>query len=115
MDRYIISESKPHMVSSLGSIKKSNGSIRIIHDLSRPNGGLNIHTTDTSVVYATVDEAVKQIKPGSFLAKIDIKSAYRSVPIHPECFAFTGLSWFFAESKVPTYLYDCRLSITFPP
>jgi hypothetical protein len=109
LDRYIVMDHKPHMVSSLGAILKSSGAVRIIHDLSRPEGGLNCLTTDTSVTYSTVDEAVKFIKPGSFLAKIDIKSAYRAVPIHPECYCFTGLQWHFQGDSETTYLYDCRL------
>jgi hypothetical protein len=96
-------------VSSLGAIVKPSGAIRLIHDFSRPEGGLNYLTTDTSVRYPTIDNAVTLIKEGSFLAKVDLKSAYRSVPIHPDSFNYTGLQWNFSGSASTTYLYDCRL------
>jgi hypothetical protein len=60
-DRYILCETKPHIISSLGAIIKPNGSVRLIHDFSRPDGGLNGVTTDTSVVYPTINDAVKLI------------------------------------------------------
>ena len=81
----------------------------MIHDLSRPLGGINSLTTDTAVSYPTIDDATKMIKHGSFVAKIDLRSAYRVVPIHPDCYALTGLSWKFSEDSEDTYLYDCRL------
>ena len=31
------------------------------------------------------------------------------MPIHPDCFALTGLSWKFIDDSEDTYLYDCRL------
>ena len=108
-DRYIISDTQPMIVSSLGAIVKSTGKIRLIHDFSRPSGGLNILTTDTCVKYPTIDNAVTMIKDGSFLAKVDLKSAYRSVPIHADSFNYTGLQWNFGENLCPTFLYDCRL------
>ena len=43
------------------------------------------------------------------MAKIDLASAYRSVPIHQDCYNYTGLHWFFGEDRLPTYFYDCRL------
>ena len=109
LDRYIVAEQKPHVVSSIGAIPKSNGSVRLIHDLSRPDGGINSLTTDTAVKYPTIDDATRMIGLGSHIAKIDLSSAYRVVPIHPECFAYTGLSWKFGDDVLDTFLYDCRL------
>jgi hypothetical protein len=34
---------------------------------------------------------------------------YRSVPIHPDSFNYTGLQWDFSDSLKTTFLYDCRL------
>lgn len=42
LGRYIVVDSRPSIVSSLGAVPKSDGSIRIIHDLSRPDGGINL-------------------------------------------------------------------------
>ena len=44
------------------------------------------------------------------MAKIDLKSAYRSIPIHPSNYAGTGLKWKFKGNKVKfTYFVDTRL------
>ena len=64
---------------------------------------------DTSVCYSTLDEAVRLIKPGSFLAKLDLSSAYRSIPIHRDSYPLTGIQWTFSGNDKPTYMYDARL------
>ena len=61
----------------------------MIHHLSFPKGtSVNdgIPDVETSVRYATVDDAIRLIKqagPGCFLAKTDIKNAFRIIPINP--------------------------------
>jgi hypothetical protein len=109
LGRYVVTPIAPYVVSALGAIPKKDKKVRLIHDLSRPHGGVNVHTTDTSVVYSTIDDAVKLIKPGSYIAKVDLKSAYRSVPIHSSSFPYMGLSWRFGSDEKVTYFYDCRL------
>ena len=49
------------------------------------------------------------IKPNAYLAKLDLKSAYRHVPIHPSNYHATGLACHFHGDLHPTYLYDCKL------
>ena len=69
--------------------KKTPGEYRLIHDLSFPRGdSVNdaIAPEHASVQYARVDDAVaiiKQLGSGCFLAKTDIKSAFRILPIKP--------------------------------
>ena len=109
LKRYIVCEAKPQIISSLGVVPKQNGDIRLIHDLSRPRGGVNQYALETSVTYSTLDKALSLIVRGTHLAKVDLKDAYRAVPIHPSCFALTGLSWKFAGDSSVTYLYDARL------
>jgi hypothetical protein len=109
LKRYTICESPPQITSSLGAVPKQNGDIRLIHDLSRPQGGVNKFATETSVVYPILDKALAMIIPGSFLAKVDLKDAYRAVPIHSTCFKYTGLSWKFKGDSSCTYIYDTRL------
>lgn len=43
------------------------------------------------------------------MAKIDLRHAYRSVPIYPSSFAATGLKWKFEGDEDFTYFYDTRL------
>ena len=59
--------------------------------------------------YQRVDNAVKVLQPGYFMATADIKSAYRYVQIHPSQYELTGLKWAFGTSKSSTYVYDTRL------
>jgi hypothetical protein len=72
-------------------------------------GGVNSYSQDNLVAYSTIADATSLIKQGTFLAKIDLKSAYRSVPISSSCYDLTGLHWYFKEDLSPTFLYDCRL------
>lgn len=107
--KYVETPLKPRVVSALGAIPKANGSVRIIHDLSRPNRGLNQFVIDSSVTYSTVDYATKFMGPDFYLTKLDLKSAYRSVPTHSDCHPYMGIAWKFGSSKNDTYLLDTRL------
>ena len=59
-------------------------------DLSSPEGGsvnYGINPDLCSLSYVSVDDAARAITEsgrGSNLAKIDIKNAYRMIPVHPE-------------------------------
>ena len=87
---YVRVTKAPRVVSSIGAIPKSNGKVRLIHDLSRPGGGVNMFVKDSSVSYLTVDYATSLMKPGCFCAKVDLKSAYRSIPINPSNYKYMG-------------------------
>jgi len=106
---YVPCETKPTLVSSLGAIPKPNGKVRLIHDCSRPGGGLNSYATTTPFAYQTVDEAIKLLLPGGYMAKVDLRHAYRVVPIKPCCYEATGLHWLFKDSDTPVYFYDTKL------
>lgn len=106
---YIKTKVKPHIVSSLGAVPKDLSDIRLIHDLSRPNGGVNELSWYNSVQYITVDDATRSIKPGSHIAKVDLKSAYRHIPIHPSNYGLTGIKWLFKNDTDFTYMYDAKL------
>ena len=111
LGNYCITKTRPQVVSSLGAITKSNGSIRLIHDLSRPSGGVNQFIDSSSSSYKTVDGATQMMKPSCYLSKLDLRAAYRSVPIHPDNYKFTGLSWAFqthSKSK-RVYMVDTKL------
>ena len=101
---YVITSSKPTIISALGAIPKGDSDdIRLIHDCSRPVGaGVNAYATCDHYEYESVQRATKLIKPGAFLAKIDLKSAYRHVPIHPSNYHATGLKWTFTGCTKPT-------------
>ena len=90
----------PFWISPLGLVpKKVQGEFRLIHHLSFPTGfSVNdgISSDHTSVKYATIDEAIQLIKragPGCFLAKTDVKNAFRIIPIHPDDYGLLGMQW----------------------
>ena len=108
---YMISATKPTVVSALGAIPKPNSSeVRLIHDCSRPHGqAVNDFITTRSFKFQTLDDAIKLLRPNYFMAKIDLKHAYRSVPIHPANYQATGCKWRFVGDDFDTYFYDTRL------
>ena len=108
-DNYIHVYNKPRVVSALGAIPKTGGKIRIIHDLSRPNLGVNQFVDSASCSFQTIDNATQLLANGGYLSKIDLKSAYRSVPIHPRNYTYMGLAWYFGKEKERSYLFDSRL------
>ena len=71
----------------------------MIHHLSFPHGssvnGFILEEFST-VEYTTVDDAIKMIKTlgvGCVLAKTDVRSAFRIVPIHPSDYHLLGFHW----------------------
>lgn len=72
---------------------------RLIVDLSHPEGkSVNdgIDPSRCSLQYVRIDEVVKQLLqlgPGALMAKLDVKSAYRIVPVHPEDRFLLGMQW----------------------
>ena len=90
----------PFWISPLGLVpKKIQGEFRLIHHFSFPTGfsaNDGISSDHTSVKYATIDEAIQLIKsagPGCFLAKTDVKNAFRIIPIHPDDYGLLGMQW----------------------
>ena len=87
--------------SPIGIIPKAHqrGKWRLIVDLSSPEGhsvNTGIPTELCSIKYASVDQAVETIHHlgrGTLLAKLDLKSAYRHVPVHPEDHWLLGMTW----------------------
>ena len=93
------------VISRFGLIPKKGqaNKWRLIQDLSYPSGeSVNdgIDRDLCSLTYVTVDKAVDQIislGKGALLAKIDVKHAYRNIPVHPEDRHLLGMKF---EGKV---------------
>ena len=108
--RYRVVNKEPRIVSALGAIPKDNGKIRLVHDCSRPVGNaVNDLAINQKFSYASVDNAMALIKPTSYLAKLDLSSAYRSVGIHPEDYPVAGLAWQFKGENTETFMVDTCL------
>ena len=106
---YVLTSIKPSVISALGAIPKDADDVRVIHDLSRPDGGVNKWALDTSVTYTSIDKVTEQITEGSYLATVDLRAAYRSIPINPSCYDLTGIMWKFEGDLDASYLFDSRL------
>ena len=91
----------PCHVNRFGVIPKSRntGKWRLITDLSFPPGlGVNdgIDRDLCSLTYTSVDkvaEVIAALPRGALLAKIDIESAYRLVPVHPLDRPLQAVEW----------------------
>ena len=88
-------------VSLFGVIPKSHQPNKwlLIVDLSSPEGkSVNdcIDKSLCSLSYVSVDdlaEIIRRVGHKALLAKLDIRSAYRIVPVHPEDRQFLGMQW----------------------
>ena len=107
---YLFPKSTPKIISPLGILEKPDGGIRIIHDCSRLLHFSVIHHAGDfpKQKYQTIDDAAKLVTPNCLMAKVDLKSAYRSVRISEHSQQVTGFKWVFPDGKEHT-LYDCKL------
>ena len=83
---------------------------RLIIDLSSPKGASvndGINQSLTLLHYSSVNEAVKvvlMLGTGALMAKLDLKVAYRNVPVHPEDRPLLGVMWentIFIDTALP--------------
>ena len=105
------------ILSPLAAVpKKDSNDIRIIHDLSFPLGNsVNSHIPRElcRVEYELFDvclDIVLKIGRGCLMAKTDIKTAFRILPISPLSYHLLGFSWdgsYFVEKALPM---GCSLS-----
>lgn len=106
---YVPVNSPPRIISPIGVIPKPDGGVRLIHDCSRPAGSA---VNDYAPAYEkqrfqSIDDAKKLVTPLCYMAKVDLKAAYRSVMISAHSQQVTGLKWTF-DGRVQ-YLYDRKL------
>lgn len=91
----------PLQISSFGVIPKKGqpGKWRLIFDLSSPFGhSVNdgIDPEEYSLQYIRIDDIImmcSKLGRGAMLAKFDIESAYRNVPVHPSDRHLLGMRW----------------------
>lgn len=69
--------------------------VKIIHNLSHPDGGINKLAWETSVANTSIAEATSCVGPNRHLAKIDLKAAYCLMPMSKSCYDLTGIRWRF--------------------
>lgn len=101
---------KNFQISPIGLVpKKDPNSFRLITHLSFPDGSSindGISSEFAHVRYSSIDDAIKMILrlgKGAYLAKVDIKSAFRLIPLAPSQYHLFCYKW---KDK---YYYDCCL------
>ncbi|XP_043216964.1 uncharacterized protein LOC122379098 [Amphibalanus amphitrite] len=100
----------PFRCNPLGARVKPDGTVRLILDLSQPEGlSVNAHIDKDAftVQYTSMDEAIQHIYAqgprGALLAKADLKHAFRLIPVLPSQRWLLGFQW------NSTFFYDVRL------
>lgn len=105
------------IISPIGLVEKSTpGEFRLIFDLSHPDSGSvngGIPSELSSVQYTSFDAVtamVRKIGQGAHLVKVDVRSAFRLLPIHPDDFCLMGMQVdddFFVDKALP---FGCSIS-----
>lgn len=97
--------------------KKTPGECILIHCLSHPLGQLindGILEQLCSVQYTSFDKAVHVVRakgPGTELAKCDIKSAVRLLPVHPRDFELLGFCFEGSFYRTVHYLWAAQFHV----
>lgn len=84
-----ISNAEAKYISNVFIRPKSNGKYRMIVDMSKLND--NIEKKHFKMDHLQV--AIDMMKPNSFMASIDLKDAYYTVPIHKEFQQYMCIQW----------------------
>lgn len=102
-----IQSQKPHRVHAIGAItKKGHDGFRPITDCSRPHyDSLNSYMEPEKFSLETFDSALALCTASCFFAVVDLKSAYRYVPVFPEHRQYQGFCWSFRPNE-EVYLGD---------
>lgn len=85
--------------SGLGTVPKRDGSRRLIMHLSAPPGrSINdgIDPTTCTLHYITVDDAARLVAKhgrGALMSKVDLKSAFRHIPVRRQDWPLLGCFW----------------------
>ena len=85
--------------SGMGVVPKHDGGWRIIYHLSAPPGrNINdfIDPDAYTLSYCTVDDAyaiINSLGRGALMSKIDLKNAFRLIPVRKEDWNLLGIYW----------------------
>ena len=108
--KYEVVTDKPRIVSPLSVVPKPDGDIRLVHDFSRPHSlAVNDYASKDPCTYQTIQDAIGLLQPGWYMAKVDIRWAYRAIGTLKAHHTLAGLKWTFKGDSHPTYLCDQRL------
>ena len=96
--------------AGIGVVPKKSGGHRLIVHLSAPAGcSINdgISSEDFSLQYVKVDDIVTHVVregKGALMYKVDLKHAFRNIPVHPDDYPLLGMVWqgqFYYDKVLP--------------
>ena len=93
---------------------KHDGGWRTIYHLSAPHGNsINDYINpDYTLSYCSVDDAyaiLNLLGTGALMSKIDLKNAFRLIPVHPNDWNLLGICWrnkFYIDTCLPFGLHS---------
>eukprot|EP00959_Pyramimonas_sp_CCMP1952_P329763 6904163-Pyramimonas_sp.AAC.1 len=75
-------------LSAIGIVDKQRSGFtkfRVVHDYSRPSGdSINDNMEVSKRKFARFEEACTYLRPNAYFCKVDLKDAYRSIPMAQE-------------------------------
>ena len=78
------SASEVKLISPLAANLKPDGDVRVIYDIFYPKThSLNDYASKEVCEYESLAEAIDNLQGGMWMAKLDLKWAYGSMPIRP--------------------------------
>jgi len=99
-------QKKPRRLNAIGAVPKAGtNSFRPITDCSRPTDcSVNSYIEPESFRFESIDDALELSTPGCYFAVVDIKAAYRSVPVFPAHRELQGFCWAFEGEHEKFYV-----------
>ena len=102
-------QTKPAHITALATKEEAAGKIRVLRDCSKPDGGaINDHADAQHFKMQGIEEAQAHMRPHAYMAKVDIKAAFRTVGVHPAHWHLLGFKWTPRGGTAPSYYIDTR-------
>ena len=102
----------PLHCSPIGAVTKKDRLCRLVMDLSQPRGS---SINEFSVKYTLFDDAIALVGEAGysrFLSKVDIKHAFRLLPVKVQDWKLLGYFWegfYFIDTRLPFGLWSSSL------
>jgi hypothetical protein len=102
---------EPHQLTPLTYKDEAGGKVRPIRDYSAPHDGtsVNAHWPSRHFRMMGLHDAYALMRPHCYMAKVDIKGAFRTVSVRPDQQDVLSFNWPTAGSTRPRYIGDTRL------
>lgn len=101
---------KPAHITALSTKEEAGDKIRVIRDCSAPEGrAVNTHVDTLKFTMMNLRDAQERMRPGWYMAKVDIKAAFRTIGVLPEQQELLGFKYTPHSGAQPRYFIDTRL------